>query len=227
MSKSLFMLTVLVLCLMTAQSFVTFNRFAVQKATAGNFKNKELQVNIFRCFIFQFCLNYFLHVNLVDSSTSLYAHHVQKKVIKKKMHTRPKKSRPSDINRSNTNANKCITKVPNAPADYTLMSAEGIYLFNVFSFLFFIWNLMLSFLHWTCCCNGCRLHGSACRGSQILGKRRFFCWMVRDSPRGHGNQLLAKCWSTSRGWCAEETPIGQVWHPLSSSTPMQTEPILS
>ena len=60
-----------------------------------------------------------------DFSTALYAHHPQKKIIKKKMDRRPKKHRISDINRNNVNLNKCITKVPNAPSEYTIISAEG------------------------------------------------------------------------------------------------------
>ena len=40
------------------------------------------------------------------------------------MHRRPKKSRPSDINRNNVNDGKCITKVDNAPAEYTLMTED-------------------------------------------------------------------------------------------------------
>ncbi|RYH12530.1 hypothetical protein EON65_38075 [archaeon] len=48
------------------------------------------------------------------------------KIIRKKMHRRPKKHRPSDINRNNRNLNRCITKVENAPPQYTIVSAEGI-----------------------------------------------------------------------------------------------------
>ena len=59
-----------------------------------------------------------------SSSTSLFAHHVQKKIIKRKQDRRPIKSRLSDINRTNVNLNKCITKVEGAPADYTMVSAE-------------------------------------------------------------------------------------------------------
>jgi hypothetical protein len=59
------------------------------------------------------------------SRTSLFAHHVNAKVTKKMMKNRPKKHRLSDINRKNVNMHKCITKVENAPAEYTLMSAEG------------------------------------------------------------------------------------------------------
>jgi hypothetical protein len=60
-----------------------------------------------------------------DSATALFAHHPQKKIIKKKQDRRPIKSRLSDINRKNVNMNKCITKVEGAPADYTLVSADG------------------------------------------------------------------------------------------------------
>eukprot|EP01035_Chromulina_nebulosa_P053194 gene53194-72661_t len=58
------------------------------------------------------------------SSTSLFAHHPQKKIIKRKMDRRPKKHRLSDINRTNSNLGKCITKVLNAPPEYTIISAE-------------------------------------------------------------------------------------------------------
>ncbi len=55
-------------------------------------------------------------INSEVSSTALYAHHPQKKIIKKKQDQRPKKHRLSDINRTNVNLNKCITKVLNAPS---------------------------------------------------------------------------------------------------------------
>jgi len=67
-----------------------------------------------------------------DSETALFAHHVQKKIIKRKQDRRPIKHRLSDINRSNVNMNKCITKVESAPAEYTLVSADGTF-FVVFS----------------------------------------------------------------------------------------------
>ena|ERR1711871_851788 len=38
------------------------------------------------------------------------------------MSRRPKKSRPSDINRNNSNEGKCITKIVDAPAEYTMIS---------------------------------------------------------------------------------------------------------
>ena len=63
-------------------------------------------------------------VVVVESESKLFAHHPEKKIIKKKMHNRPKKHRLSDINRSNQNFGKCITKVANAPAEYTIISAE-------------------------------------------------------------------------------------------------------
>lgn len=47
------------------------------------------------------------------------------KIIKKKMHRRPKKHRPSDINRNNVNLNKCITKIEGAPSDYTIVEEKG------------------------------------------------------------------------------------------------------
>jgi hypothetical protein len=43
-----------------------------------------------------------------------------KKAIKKVMHRRPKKKRPSDINRNNVNLNVCITKYPFKHPDYDL-----------------------------------------------------------------------------------------------------------
>ena len=49
------------------------------------------------------------------------------------MDKRPIKHRLSDINRKNVNLNKCITKVVGAPADYTIVSAEG----NSISVIFF------------------------------------------------------------------------------------------
>lgn len=58
-------------------------------------------------------------------SSALFAHHVQKKITKRMMDRRPKKSRPSDITRNNVNFGKCITKVEGAPTEYTLLSAEG------------------------------------------------------------------------------------------------------
>ncbi len=61
----------------------------------------------------------------MPSSTALFAHHPQMKIIKKKMHRRPKKKRLSDINRNNVNFGKCINKWPNAPPEYTLRTAEG------------------------------------------------------------------------------------------------------
>lgn len=41
------------------------------------------------------------------------------------MDKRPKKHRLSDINRKNVNLDKCITKIENAPSDYTIISAAG------------------------------------------------------------------------------------------------------
>ena len=37
------------------------------------------------------------------------------------MSRRPKKHRLSDINRNNVNADKCITKVANAPSEFTMV----------------------------------------------------------------------------------------------------------
>jgi hypothetical protein len=61
----------------------------------------------------------------LSAATALFAHHVNKKITKRMMDRRPKKSRLSDINRKNSNFGKCITKQEGAPADYTIMSAEG------------------------------------------------------------------------------------------------------
>lgn len=41
------------------------------------------------------------------------------------MDRRPKKHRLSDVNRNNVNMNKCITKVVDAPTEYSILSAEG------------------------------------------------------------------------------------------------------
>ena len=62
---------------------------------------------------------------LLTIGTTLFAHHPQKKIIKKKMDRRPKKHRPSDIHRNNVNFNKCITKIPGAPTDYTIVAEQG------------------------------------------------------------------------------------------------------
>ena len=63
-------------------------------------------------------------VGLPRTSTPLFAHHVNKKITKRMMDRRPKKSRPSDINRNNQNHGKCITKMDLGP-DYTLLPAAG------------------------------------------------------------------------------------------------------
>ena len=60
---------------------------------------------------------------VIFSPSRLLAHHPQKKIIKRKQDRRPKKHRLSDINRSNINFGKCITKLENAPADYTIVPA--------------------------------------------------------------------------------------------------------
>lgn len=59
------------------------------------------------------------------------------------MDKRPIKHRLSDINRKNVNLNKCITKVVGAPADYTIVSAEGNSISVIF-FFFFNFALTLS-----------------------------------------------------------------------------------
>jgi hypothetical protein len=63
--------------------------------------------------------------DLGGSGSSLHAHHVNKKITKRMMDRRPKKSRPSDIFRNNVNHDKCITKLEGSPSDYTLIPAEG------------------------------------------------------------------------------------------------------
>lgn len=57
-------------------------------------------------------------------STSLFAHHVNKKITKRMMDRRPKKTRPSDITRNNKNHGICITKM-GLPPDYTIIPAAG------------------------------------------------------------------------------------------------------
>ena len=64
-----------------------------------------------------------LSTAIVASEHALFAHHVNDKVVKRKMSRRPRKSRASDINRRNVNMDKCITKVEDAPAEYTMVSA--------------------------------------------------------------------------------------------------------
>ena len=56
----------------------------------------------------------------------LYSHHPQKKIIKKIMDRRPKKSRPSDINRNNVNLNVQFAQLEEYKAipDYTVVSYE-------------------------------------------------------------------------------------------------------
>lgn len=65
-----------------------------------------------------------LTVTKARTSTALFAHHVNKKITKKMMKNRPKKHRPSDINRNSVLQDKCITKVENAPSEYTIISSE-------------------------------------------------------------------------------------------------------
>ncbi len=71
---------------------------------------------------------------------ALFAHHPQKKIIKKIQDRQPKKHRPSDITRQNVNLNKCITKVEGAPPEYTIVTAEGneLYIPCFFSYIFWI-----------------------------------------------------------------------------------------
>ena len=66
------------------------------------------------------------------SPTSLFAHHPKMKTIKKIMHRRPKKKRPSDIHRRNVNFGKSINQWPDAPPEYTLRTQEGEKLNKVF-----------------------------------------------------------------------------------------------
>ena len=68
---------------------------------------------------------YHLQYTTLGTETALFAHHPEKKIIKKIVDRRPKKHRLSDINRKNVNADKCITKLENAPADYTIITAAG------------------------------------------------------------------------------------------------------
>lgn len=69
-------------------------------------------------------LYYIYILLLIESETKLFAHHVQKKIIKKKQDRRPKKHRLSDINRNNANMDKCITKLEGVPSEYTIISAD-------------------------------------------------------------------------------------------------------
>lgn len=62
---------------------------------------------------------------ILKSPSALLAHHVNKKITKRMMDRRPKKTRPSDIHRNNVNFGKCITKVVGAPPDYTIVAEKG------------------------------------------------------------------------------------------------------
>lgn len=73
------------------------------------------------------CLFSNLFSLILGIDTALFAHHPEKKIIKKIVDRRPKKHRLSDINRKNINLDICITKIPNAPADYTIITAAGEY----------------------------------------------------------------------------------------------------
>jgi len=55
---------------------------------------------------------------------SCSAHHPEKKIIKKIVDRRPKKHRISDIERSNQNLGKCISKVNASMPDFQL--AKGL-----------------------------------------------------------------------------------------------------
>ncbi len=65
-------------------------------------------------------------IAVLIGNTKLLAHHVQKKTVKKIMHRRPKKTRPSDVTRSNSNYNIAIEQLPEFQAipDYTIVSYE-------------------------------------------------------------------------------------------------------
>jgi hypothetical protein len=63
--------------------------------------------------------------NLRTIGFRLFAHHPQKKSIRRIMDKRPIKHRPSDINRNNVNLNKCITKFDTDIPDYTVVADEG------------------------------------------------------------------------------------------------------
>jgi hypothetical protein len=102
----------------------------VRRQTPGS--NAPSLLNFHLPFVFSlifiplfFCILIYVSVNFFAGiSTRLYAHHVNKKITKRMMHRRPKKSRPSDQVRNNINMDKCITKVEGAPAEYTILSAS-------------------------------------------------------------------------------------------------------
>lgn len=58
--------------------------------------------------------------------SSLFAHHPQKKIIKRKMDERPKKKRPSDIHRNNANLNKGIHDFDRETPEYTIVKPEDV-----------------------------------------------------------------------------------------------------
>jgi hypothetical protein len=72
----------------------------------------------------------------VVSQTRIFAHHPQKKIIKKKQDRRPKKHRLSDVTRRNVNLNKCISKFQAEIPEYSIIASEGN--FNLRIHFFFI-----------------------------------------------------------------------------------------
>jgi hypothetical protein len=59
------------------------------------------------------------------ASSALFAHHPQKKAIKKIMDKRPKKKRLSDIGRTTVNTGKCLSVFPGIPPEYRILNAES------------------------------------------------------------------------------------------------------
>lgn len=88
------------------------------RATAGHQNN-------FRILHYDLCRVLKVQNYLRLADVRLFAHHPQKKAIKKVMDRRPKKHRPSDINRNNVNLGKCITKIGAGIPDYTIVPEEG------------------------------------------------------------------------------------------------------
>ena len=157
-----------------------------------------------------------------ESSTSLFAHHPQKKITKKMQHYRPKKHRLSDINRKNVNLHKCITKVENAPSEYTMISADGkrkamksdIQLLIEFQVSIHSSHWLWSYL---CFCSLSTRLRQRQRGSiEVLGKWRLRYIMAGDSPWGYGTNTTPKYWTAPSWWCPKTSSISQIRNLLIS-----------
>ena len=137
-------------------------------------------------------------------------------------HYRPKKRRLSDINRKNVNLHKCITKVENAPSEYTMISADGnsdmstiinrsfsIVLLSFFTILFPIFSFRLCQSQRWCL--------------KVLGKRRLCRIMAGNSSWGYGINSTSKYWTSSRRWSPKASSFGQIRNLLSTKPEWRSE----